>query len=47
MKFNVPKEIVIYAVTVKDILTLQEACTEDVQKAIPKAVDMIVKEIES
>ena len=42
---SLPKEIVIFAIEVSDVSTFREACTPKVKRAIPKCVDMILKEI--
>ena len=42
---DIADDIVIFAVCVEDILTLNEDCTPKVKEAIPKAVDMILKEL--
>jgi len=42
---DVPNDIVVFAVNVEDILTLNEKCTEKVEKVIPKVVKMITKEV--
>lgn len=47
LKLDVPAEIVIFAVNVQDILTLREECTDEVKSAIPKAVEMIMKEVKA
>jgi hydrogenase maturation protease len=38
---RMPKEIIIIAVEADDITTVSEQCTPEVEKAIPKAVDII------
>jgi hydrogenase maturation protease len=44
--FSIPDEIVVYAIEVKDNTTFCEICTPEVEKAIPRAVKKIIKEIE-
>jgi hydrogenase maturation protease len=43
---SIPDEIVVYAIEVKDNTTFSETCTPEVEKAIPRAVKKIIKEIE-
>ena len=40
-----PKEIVIFAVEVEDCSTFAERCTPQVEKAIPRVSEMIVKQL--
>jgi len=42
--YDLPEDIVIYAVEVEDTETLSEQCTEKVQKAIPEISKIIIKE---
>ena len=42
---SLPKEIVIFAIEVSDVTTFSEACTPKVKNAIPKCVDLVLKEI--
>ena len=42
-----PSEIVIIAITVEDMLTLREECTPKVAKAIPLAVERVLREIDN
>lgn len=42
-----PKEIVIFAVEVKDCSTFSERCTPEVERAIPEVAQMIVEQLES
>jgi hydrogenase maturation protease len=41
---DLPKEIIIYAIEVKDIFTFSEECTEKVAEFIPEITSIIVKE---
>ena len=47
MGFSMPREIVIFAVEVEDVLTFGEQCTIQVQAAIPSVVEAILAEIRS
>jgi hydrogenase maturation protease len=40
-----PQEITIFAVEAKDITSFSEKCTPKVEKAIPKAVKMVLQEL--
>jgi hydrogenase maturation protease len=40
-----PREIVIFAIEALDVSTFSEACTPEVQKAIPICVEMILQEL--
>ena len=40
-----PQEIVIFGIEVRDVTTFSEECTPEVQKAIPVAADMVIKEL--
>ncbi len=42
---HLPQQITIFAIEVSDITTFREECTPEVQKAIPKCVEMILKEL--
>lgn len=44
LKMDLPKEITIYGVEVKDIMTFGESCTPEVAASIPKIGDEIVEE---
>ena len=45
LKLDLPRDISIIAVEAKDIVTLSEVCTPEVEKAIPLVVDMIIAEV--
>ncbi len=45
MGFAIPREIVIFAVEVEDVLTFGERCTPQVQAAIPDVVEAVLAEI--
>ena len=45
MGLSVPGEVVIYAIEVADNQTFSEGCTPLVQKAIPRAVRLVEKEL--
>ena len=42
--YQLPEEIVIYAVEVQDVETLSEECTAEVQRAVPEIADRIINE---
>ena len=42
--YQLPEEIMIYAVEVADVETLSEQCTEEVQQAIPAIAERIIEE---
>jgi len=44
---EMPKEIVIFAIEVQDVINFGEKCTPEVEQAIPKAVEMVAEEVES
>jgi hydrogenase maturation protease len=43
---EMPKEIVIFAVEVADATTFGEGCTPQVERAIPKVVEMVREDVE-
>jgi hydrogenase maturation protease len=45
LEMDMPREVVIFAIEAKDMATFSEQCTPEVKKAIPKAVEAVVKEI--
>ncbi len=47
LNLPLPKDIVIFAIEVKDVTTLGEECTTEVEQAIPLCVDMVVAELAS
>jgi hydrogenase maturation protease len=42
---QVPGEVVIFAIEAKDIATFSEKCSPEVEKAVPQAVEMVLKEV--
>jgi len=42
LRMQLPKEIIIYGIRVKDTMTFQESCTEEVQSQIPEIVQTII-----
>ena len=42
LNMNLPNEIIIYGIKVKDTNTFGESCTPEVEKCIPKIVDQII-----
>jgi len=45
LDMEVPREVVIFAIEAKDIATFSEKCSPEVEEAIPKAVDMVLREV--
>ena len=45
MGLPLPSEIVVFAVEVADVTPLRESCTPDVEKAIPRAVSLVLGEL--
>ena len=45
LDMDMPREVVIFAIEAKDMATFSEECTPEVMKAIPKAVEMVLKEV--
>ncbi len=43
---NLPPDITIFAVEVEDVVTLSEKCTPDVEKAIPRCVELVASELD-
>jgi hydrogenase maturation protease len=44
LHMDLPSEIKIYAIEVKDVMTFRESCTHDVQKHIPEIVQKIAED---
>lgn len=44
LEMNLPDEIVIYGIQVKDTMTFGESCTEEVKAAIPRIVEAILQD---
>jgi len=44
LEMEMPREVVIFAIEAKDIATFSEKLSPEVEKAIPKAVDMVLAE---
>jgi len=42
LNLDLPDEIVIYGINVKDSMTFGESCTEEVESSIPNIVDQII-----
>lgn len=42
---DMPREVVIFAIEAKDMTTFSEECTPEVKKAIPKAVERVLREV--
>ncbi len=42
---DMPREVVIFAIEAKDMETFSEECTPEVEKAIPRAVEIVVREV--
>jgi len=45
LNLNMPQEISIFAVEAKDTTSFSEACTPEVEQAIPEAVKMVLDEL--
>jgi hydrogenase maturation protease len=45
LEMDMPREVIIFAIEAKDMATFSEQCTPEVKKAIPKAVDMVLREV--
>jgi len=45
--YPLPRKIVIFAIEVANVTNFSERCTPEVEKAIPRAVEMIAKELNS
>jgi hydrogenase maturation protease len=45
LEMEMPNEVVIFAIEAKDMATFSEKCTSEVKKAIPKAVEMVLREV--
>ncbi|MGI6225087.1 MAG: hypothetical protein ACOYJ1_02415 [Peptococcales bacterium] len=43
---QLPKELVIFAIEVEDVLTFSEKLTPQVEKAVPEVCAMVLKELE-
>jgi hydrogenase maturation protease len=44
LEMDMPREVVIFAIEAKDMVTFAEKLSPEVEKAIPKAVDMVLGE---
>lgn len=42
---TLPREIIVFAIEVKDVVTFSEECTPEVERAIPVAADMVIQEL--
>jgi len=42
---DMPHEVIIFAIEAKDMETFSEECTPEVEESIPRAVEVVVKEI--
>jgi hydrogenase maturation protease len=45
LEMDMPREVVIFAIEAEDMATFSERCTQEVKKAIPKAVEMVMREV--
>ena len=45
LEMEMPREVVIFAIEAKDMATFSEKLSPEVEKAIPKAVDMVLAEV--
>jgi hydrogenase maturation protease len=42
---DMPREVIIFAIEAKEMAVFSEECTPEVKKAIPKAVERVMKEV--
>lgn len=47
LQLDMPQEIIIFAIEAADITSFGEACTPDVEKAIPECVAMVIRELQT
>jgi hydrogenase maturation protease len=45
LEMDMPREVVIFAIEAKEMATFSEKCTPEVKKAIPRAVEMVLREV--
>ena len=45
LNLNLPRQIIIFAIEVKDVTSFSEECTPEVMKAIPACVKMVLQEL--
>ena len=45
LNLNLPRQIIIFAIEVKDVTTFSEECTLEVMKAIPACVKLVLQEL--
>jgi hydrogenase maturation protease len=45
LEMEMPREVVIFAIEAKDMVTFSEKLSLEVEKAVPKAVEAVVKEV--
>ncbi len=45
LNLNLPRQIIIFAIEVKDVTSFSEECTPEVMKAIPACVRMVLQEL--
>lgn len=45
LNMNLPRQIIIFAIEVKDVTSFSEECTPEVMKAIPACVRMVLQEL--
>lgn len=45
LEMEMPREVVIFAIEAKDMATFSEKLSSEVEKAVPKAVEVVLKEV--
>jgi hydrogenase maturation protease len=46
LKLKLPEEILIFAIEVEDVTSFSEECTPGVKRAVPKCVEMVIRELQ-
>jgi hydrogenase maturation protease len=46
LEMDMPREVVIFAIEAKEMATFSEKLSPEVEKAVPKAVEVVLKEVE-
>lgn len=44
---HMPREVILFAIEAEDVTSFSEQCTPQVAKAVPLAVDMVLKEVKN
>ncbi len=45
LRLDMPQEVILFAIEAEDVVTFSEQCTPQVERAIPLAEDMVLKEV--